>query len=55
MVDTIFTVASGTSKDTVEKSKNRGEWLKPGAWGCRTKGAAIGCAEVFALLWGRAH
>jgi len=26
-----------------------GTWLKPGAWGCKTKGAAIQSAEVFAL------
>src|SRR5260221_14355146 len=44
-LDRILIVASGTSKISW-KEKKRYEWLKPGAWGCKTKGAATECAEA---------
>jgi hypothetical protein len=33
----------------VSELRTNDEWLKPGAWGCKTKGYSEQSAEVFAL------
>src|SRR4030088_3474733 len=43
----------GPTIQTFPDKINAGKWLKPGAWGCKRKGATTQCAEGFALPFKR--